>query len=93
MKERLDTLKEDGQRLSQQMELQKELLEKTEKKEKAIEQQFQQLKSYAEIYHNATMEEKRRVVSALIERVTISRGYQIQIQFRVGLDLLENLES
>lgn len=93
LKERIDTLKEEGQRLSQQMELQKELLEKTEKKEKAIEQQFQQLKSYAEIYHNATMEEKRRVVSALIERVTISRGYQIQIQFRVGLDLLENLES
>lgn len=93
LKERIDVLKEEGQRLSQQMELQKELLEKTERKEKAIEQQFQQLKSYAEIYHNATMEEKRRVVSALIERVTITRGYQIQIQFRVGLDLLKELES
>ena len=44
-------------------------------------------------YQNATVEEKRRIVSALIERVTVSRGYEIHIQFRVGLDVLNNLDD
>ena len=45
------------------------------------------------VYQNAAMEEKRRIVSALIERVTVSRRYDVHIQFHVGLDVLNNLDN
>lgn len=91
----MDTLKEECDYISEQMENQKELLAASEIREKMAEQQFELLKGYAEVYEQATFEEKRKIVSALIERVEISRGYkiqiQIQIQFRVGVDLLEDM--
>lgn len=36
---------------------------------------------------------KRRIVSVLVERVAVSRGYEIHIQFRVGLDVLKEIED
>ena len=62
-------------------------------RQEAVAEHFQQLKGYAQVYQDATTEEKRRIVSALIERVTVSRGYEIHIQFRVGLDVLNNLDD
>ena len=89
LKERMDELKVMAGELGQQMEAQKALLRETQLRQESVAEHFQQLKGYAQVYQNATMEEKRRIVSALIERVTISRGYEIHIRFRVGIDLLE----
>lgn len=72
---------------------QKALLQQTQQKEKAVAESFRQLQGYAQAYRSADFEEKRRIVSALIERVTVSRGYEIQIQFRVGLDVLKEIED
>ena len=47
------------------------------------------LPSDTQVYRDASFEEKRRIVSALVEEVRVSRGYKIQIMFRVGVDLLE----
>lgn len=92
LKERMDDLKAEAERLSQQMEAQKTLLQETQKKEDAIAEQFNQLKGYSQVYRSASMEEKRRIVSALVERVTVARGYDMEIKFRVGLDVLDNLD-
>lgn len=93
LKERMDELKTMVEEFSQQMEAQKALLKETQLRQESVAEHFQQLKGYAQVYQDATMEEKRRIVSALIERVTVSRGYEIQIQFRVGLDVLNNLDN
>lgn len=90
LKERMDELKEMGEVFSQQMEAQKALLRETQLRQETAAEHFQQLKGYAQVYRNATMEEKRRIVSALVECVTVSRGYDIHIKFRVGLDVLNN---
>ena len=93
LKERMDEAKAMAEEFAQQMEAQKTLLRETQLRQEAVAEHFQQLKGYAQVYQNATMEEKRRIVSALIERVTVSRGYEIHIQFRVGLDVLNNLDD
>ena len=93
LKERMDEAKAMAEEFAQQMEAQKVLLRETQLRQEAVEEHFQQLKGYAQVYQDATMEEKRRIVSALIERVTVSRGYEIHIQFRVGLDVLNNLDD
>ena len=89
----MDALQEECNQISVQMEKQKQLLSDSENREKLVAQQFELLKGYAEVYEGATFEEKRKIVSALIERVEVSRGYQVKIQFRVGLDLLEDLQQ
>ena len=93
LKERMDELKAMAEEFSQQMETQKALLQEAQLRQEAAAEQFQQLKGYAQVYRNATTEEKRRIVSALVERVTVSRGYDIHIQFRVGLDVLKDVEE
>ena len=80
------------------MDAQKSLLEQSERKEKAIMQQFTTLKEYSLIYDNASWEDKRRIVAALIEKVTVGAGnapgnYNIEITFRIGLDWLEDLQT
>ena len=75
--------------LGRQMENQRSLLVQTRRQEEAISQQFQELKGYAQVYRDTDFDEKRRIVSALVEKVMASRGYKIQIMFRVGVDLLE----
>ena len=46
-------------------------------------------KEHAQVYRDASFGKKRRIVSALVEGVRVSRGYKIQIMFRIGGDLLE----
>ena len=85
----MDILKEEIGLLGRQMENQRSLLVQTSRQEESISRQFQELKGYAQVYRDASFEEKRRIVSALVEEVRVSRGYKIQIMFRVGVDLLE----
>ena len=89
LKEQMDILKEEIGLLGRQMENQRSLLVQTRRQEEAISQQFQELKGYAQVYRDTDFDEKRRIVSALVEKVMASRGYKIQIMFRVGVDLLE----
>lgn len=89
LKERKDEVKAMAEEFAQQMEAQKTLLRETQLRQEVVAEHFQQFKGNAQVYQNATMEEKRRIVSALIERVTVFQGYEIHIQFRVGLDVLE----
>lgn len=93
LKGRMDTLQEECSTLSEQMAKQRELLENSENRERLITQQFELLKNYAEVYEGASIEEKRKIISALVERVEVSRGYHIQIQFRIGADLLNGIEA
>ena len=93
LKEQLDALKERCAEITEQMNEQRKLLDASEKHMERVVTQINELKGYAEIYDNAGIEDKRRITSAIIERVEISRGYHINIKLRVGLDLLEELKE
>ncbi len=93
LKEQLDTLKNRCAEITEQMNEQRKLLDASEKHMERVATQINELKGYAEMYDNAGIEDKRRITSAIIERVEISRGYNINIKLRVGLDLLEELKE
>ncbi len=47
-----------------------------------MERQYTQIVSMAELYDHATMEAKKMIVSRMIERVDVGRGYDIRLTFR-----------
>ena len=55
---------------------------------------FDELISWAELYESASLEKKKMVVNALINRIEVSRDYKVKIdfnfdfeQFTQGLDI------
>lgn len=49
-----------------------------------IRNQHQKILSWADMYESATPEEKKIVASYLIKAVTLSRGYDLQIEFQIN---------
>jgi len=52
---------------------------------------LKQLREYVEVFENATPAEHCMIASTLIERVTVYPSYELDIQFRVGIDSLAQL--
>ena len=62
----------------------------------ALNSQYDEMISWAEMYDSASMESKKMIVSCLIRRVDVYRGYRVHIdfnidfkQFSLGLDIAE----
>ena len=55
------------------------------------EQLYEELISYADLYDSASFEAKKMIVSQLIRRVEVYRGYQIHVDF--NFDLAQYLEN
>ena len=53
---------------------------------KAIQEQHEQLVSWAQMYDNASLEERRIIASNIIKAVTVARNYDIHIEFNINED-------
>ena len=49
-----------------------------------ILQEHQRILRWAEMYETASVEEKKIVVSYLIKAVTLSRGYELNVEFQIN---------
>jgi hypothetical protein len=47
-------------------------------------QQYDELLEWSSAYKNATMAAKKMIVSNLIERVDVFRGYKLKIKFKIS---------
>ena len=56
-----------------------------------VSQLYEELISYADLYDSASFEAKKMIVSQLIRRVEVYRGYQIHVDF--NFDLAQYLEN
>ena len=56
-----------------------------------LSQLYEELISYADLYDSASFEAKKMIVSQLIRRVEVYRGYQIHVDF--NFDLAQYLEN
>ena len=72
----------------------KEELQDVESLMNELEDQFDEIISYAKLYDSASIETKKMIVNCLINRVEVGRGYKLNIafnfhlaQFFCGLDL------
>ena len=93
VKSRMDTLHATVLELDGKItNLENELL-RTEHLADEIRQQHQRLLSWADMYASASPAEKKIVASYLIKAVTVSRGYELQVEFQINeAQFLQGLE-
>lgn len=84
IKKRLDSTQEKIDELSQQIETLQDQLRESETLSSEILEQHQRLLSWADLYDDASPEEKRMIASYIIKAVTLSRGYDIQIELNIS---------
>lgn len=53
---------------------------------KEVEKEYAQLLTWADIYERCTFPEKKMIVANLIKKVTVGRGYKIEIEFNFSYD-------
>ena len=56
-----------------------------------VSQLYEELISYADLYDSASFESKKMIVSQLVRRIDVYRGYQIHVDF--NFDLAQYLEN
>lgn len=76
----------DCMRLEEACEKAKQDMQQTEAIMKELQKQHDEIISFAELYDNAGIEAKKMIVSALINRVEVSRDYKLKIFFNFNLE-------
>lgn len=70
----------------QKVEEAKARMTEEEKNRKATEAQVEQLHTWAEKYDQFTYEAKHLIIAALVDRIEVSKDYEIKIQFKVSAE-------
>ena len=52
----------------------------------ALNAQYDDIISWADMYDTASMDAKRMIVNCLIKRVDVYRDYKIHVEFAIGLE-------
>lgn len=68
--------------LRQRWQSLQQALEQSQETRRQMEQQYSKIVSMAEMYDAASLEAKKMIVSQMIERVDVGRGYHIELTFR-----------
>ena len=84
IKSRMDTLQVSAAELDEQIRTIENERLSAERITAEIREQHQKILNWAAIYDSASPEEKKIVASHLIKAVTLSRGYDIQVEFRIN---------
>ena len=99
-KELLGTMVSDGEKkcaeLLEQYEAVKAAYDEGQSVMSSLDAQYDEIRSWADLYDTASMEAKKMIVNCLIKRVEVSRGYKLHIDFNIdlaqfnqGLDIAE----
>ena len=84
VKKRMDTVQASIDELTQKIEILQSEAEQCKTQAEQFKTQHQQLLSWAEIFDSATVEEKKMISSYMFKAVTLSRDYQMQIEFNIS---------
>ena len=84
VKRRMDTIQQKIDELSNQISVLQEQISEASALADEILKQRQKILSWADIYDAAPPEEKRMIASYIVKAVTLSRGYDIQVEFNIS---------
>ena len=84
VKKRMDAIQQSVDNLTVQIQGMQTKISETNAITEDIKAQYQKLISWAEIFEEASVEEKKMIASYLIKAVTLSRDYHIQIDFNIS---------
>ncbi|MCD7753463.1 MAG: hypothetical protein LUH41_02815 [Clostridiales bacterium] len=82
LSELVEQEKARNNQLRQRWQSLQQALERSQETRRQLEQQYSKIVSMAEMYDAASLEAKKMIVSQMIERVDVSRGYHIELTFR-----------
>ena len=83
IRSRMDVLQKSIAELSERIQALETSAMNAENIVNEIREQHQRILSWAEMYDSAAPEEKKMVASYLIKAVTLSRGYEIQVELQI----------
>ena len=52
-------------------------------------EELNEIITWADIYNNASLERKKMIVAQLIKKVSVSRGYQVSVEFNITFEELQ----
>ena len=84
VKKQMDNVQSKIEELMKQIQLLQNSADESDAIANRIVTEHQQLLSWADVYAEASLEEKRMVVSQIIKAVTITRNYGIQVDFNIS---------
>ena len=58
-----------------------------------MKDELNEIITWADVYGGATLERKKMIVSQLIKKVTVGRGYQVSVDFNITFDELQRAIS
>ena len=80
----MDAAQENIDALSQEMESLQSDMHDAQNLSDEIMVQHKQILSWAELFDSASIDEKKVIASQLIKAVTLTRNYEIQIEFNIS---------
>lgn len=94
LNELIQEAKEQLEGAARQLKQEQTALELEKNQSAEVQKQIGRLFQWTELYENATFDAQKMILAQLIDRVTVWKGYRIEIEFNVGYrQFFESLEA
>lgn len=84
VRKRMDAVQESIDELTKKLDALQSEADQTESLAEDLKEQHQRLLSWADVFDSASVEEKKMICSYMIKAVTLSRDYQMQVEFNIS---------
>lgn len=86
----LKRLKEEEKPLSEQVQKCKTDFAELQKNCSEIKREYENIIKWADIYENADLSTKQIIVAHLIDNISIKKGYELTVDFKISSEQFEN---
>ncbi len=93
LNELIDTAKREIVELTAAVEAARQELSKTTQSAAQEEQEYNQLKSWADLYDKCNFAAKKMIASQFIKSVHVYRGYKLEVEFNVSFEEFQELAA
>ena len=90
LKRRMDTVQNELNELTKSVLEMEGQLEEAKTLVSSIRQEVRNLKKWSEVFFDAPLETQKMIAAQMIERVTVRRGYEVDIQLSISMDQYMN---
>ena len=84
VRKRMDAVQESVGELTKKLDALQSEADQTESLAEDLKEQHQRLLSWANVFDSASVEEKKMICYYMIKAVTLSRDYQMQVEFNIS---------
>lgn len=86
----LKRLKEEAEPLLEQVKACEKEVAEFQKSSSEIEREYNNVIKWADIYENADLPTKQIIVAHLIDSISVKKGYELTVNFKISLEQFEN---